>query len=332
MTEKAIYDKNSEIFYLYDCKLCNPNGDPDDENKPRMDYETGRNLVSDVRLKRYFRDYFAQKGMEIFVGQNEGFSDNAKTAMAKILGLKNEKKINILEDDVKKFLLKTIDSRLFGAVVPDVVVNKGKAKKNFAITGPVQFNWGYSLNRVSIIPSNAITSHFQTGKQSDKENQTGKGAGAIGKDYRLYYSLIGFYGIISAARAKETYLSEEDVALLDEALIKAIPLTATSRSKNNQMPRLVLRVEYNKNMFIGDLRRYVKFMPKKKEEEVRDLVDYELDVDLLVDVLAKYKDAINLVRVCQDRDLMLKGGKTLKRMLIEKGFSEDKVKHFDVAS
>jgi len=38
--------------------LCNPNGDPDEENRPRMDYESGRNLVSDVRLKRYLRDYW----------------------------------------------------------------------------------------------------------------------------------------------------------------------------------------------------------------------------------------------------------------------------------
>jgi CRISPR-associated protein Csh2 len=48
---------NSDILFIYDAKLCNPNGDPDDENKPRMDYDTQTNLVSDVRLKRYLRDY-----------------------------------------------------------------------------------------------------------------------------------------------------------------------------------------------------------------------------------------------------------------------------------
>ncbi len=330
--EKKIYDKNSEILYLYDCKLCNPNGDPDDENKPRMDYETGRNLVSDVRLKRYFRDYFAQSGNVVFIRQSDGFLDNAKTAMAKILNIKNTKKVKIDINKVKEFLEKTIDTRLFGAVIPDVSVVKDKLEKNFALTGPVQFNWGYSLNKVLIMPSSSITSHFQTGKQSEDETSKSKGSGAIGKDYRLYYSLIAFYGIISSARAKETLLSYADVAKLDEALIKAIPLTATSRSKNNQMPRLVLRVEYDKSVFIGDLRRYVEFMPKKKEEEVRDLTDYEVDADKLVELLAAHKNDISLVRVCQDRDLMLKGGKTLKRMLIEKGFDEGKVKHFEVAS
>ena len=44
--------KNSEILYLYDAKFTNPNGDPDEENRPRMDYEREINLVSDLRLKR----------------------------------------------------------------------------------------------------------------------------------------------------------------------------------------------------------------------------------------------------------------------------------------
>ena len=50
-------ENNSEILFIYDAKMCNPNGDPDDENKPRMDYDRNINLVSDLRLKRYIRDY-----------------------------------------------------------------------------------------------------------------------------------------------------------------------------------------------------------------------------------------------------------------------------------
>ncbi|MFY9411841.1 MAG: type I CRISPR-associated protein Cas7, partial [Dethiobacteria bacterium] len=45
----SVIEQNSEILFLYDAKLCNPNGDPDDENRPRMDYDRERCLVSDVR-------------------------------------------------------------------------------------------------------------------------------------------------------------------------------------------------------------------------------------------------------------------------------------------
>ena len=56
-----------EIVFVYDVKDGNPNGDPMDSNKPRMDVATGINIVSDVRLKRTIRDYLMKKGEEIFV-------------------------------------------------------------------------------------------------------------------------------------------------------------------------------------------------------------------------------------------------------------------------
>ncbi len=58
----------SEILFLYDIQNANPNGDPNDENKPRIDEETGNNIVTDVRLKRTIRDYLMEeKKQEIFV-------------------------------------------------------------------------------------------------------------------------------------------------------------------------------------------------------------------------------------------------------------------------
>ena len=47
----------TEIVFLYDIADGNPNGDPNDENRPRMDMESRRAKISDVRLKRTVRDY-----------------------------------------------------------------------------------------------------------------------------------------------------------------------------------------------------------------------------------------------------------------------------------
>ncbi|MHC1574778.1 MAG: type I CRISPR-associated protein Cas7, partial [Candidatus Methanogasteraceae archaeon] len=72
----------SELVFLYDLKDANPNGDPLDENKPRIDEETGINLVTDVRLKRTIRDYLYKfKKQEIFVREietGEGHIQDAK--------------------------------------------------------------------------------------------------------------------------------------------------------------------------------------------------------------------------------------------------------------
>lgn len=90
--EKKIIDKNSEILFTYDAKLCNPNGDPDEENRPRMDWEKEINLVSDVRVKRYIRDYLEDIGQKIYVRKIEGKSEKPEkvldaTAKEKILKL-----------------------------------------------------------------------------------------------------------------------------------------------------------------------------------------------------------------------------------------------------
>jgi Cas7 group CRISPR-associated protein Csh2 len=67
-----IIKQNSEFLFLFEANMTNPNGDPDQENKPRMDYETNTLLVSDARRKRDCRDFMKEKGYQIFVGYSGG--------------------------------------------------------------------------------------------------------------------------------------------------------------------------------------------------------------------------------------------------------------------
>ena len=45
-------DKRYEFVLLFDIANGNPNGDPDADNAPRVDPETGHGLVTDVCIKR----------------------------------------------------------------------------------------------------------------------------------------------------------------------------------------------------------------------------------------------------------------------------------------
>lgn len=303
--------RNSDILFIYDAKLCNPNGDPDDENKPRMDYTTGRNLVSDVRLKRYIRDYLSDKGYEVFVSKVEEATVDA-TKRLEILFEdyeENGKKVKVdinkpEEKHIQWMLNKLIDVRMFGATMP-IKAKEGTTRgASNTFTGPVQFNWGYSLNKVQIVESSTITSTF-AGR--------GEEYSTMGKDWRVYYSLIAFHGIISGKRAKWTRLSEKDIKLLDNSLLKSIPLQATTRSKIGQTPRLLLRIEYNDDAsFLGDLRRYVKVEP---EENLRDINELKLVVMPLLDLMETNKNKINKIYLWQHEDLKLKEGNTLKKLL-----------------
>ncbi|MCR1970753.1 type I-B CRISPR-associated protein Cas7/Csh2 [Clostridium cochlearium] len=267
---------NSEILYLYDAKLTNPNGDPDEENRPRMDYERDINLVSDLRLKRYIRDYLLSRGYELFVMK---LNDKPVTAEKRTKALKS------FDDDT--ILDTLIDVRMFGATMPVKGDNK-------TFIGPIQFNWGYSLNKVELLES-SITSHFSTGEN--------KIQGAIGKDYRVKYSLIAFSGVVSGKRAQKTKLKNEDIELLDEAMKNAIPELVT-RSKIGQYPRLYMRVEYKDDeTILGDLRDYISL--KQTEESIRDIRECELEIDELVDFLNKNKDRIKCINYHYDERLKL---------------------------
>lgn len=68
---KSPIKTSSDFLFIYEAIQCNPNGDPDQENKPRMDYGTGTNLVTDTRVKRYIRDYLKSMNYEIFVDMVE---------------------------------------------------------------------------------------------------------------------------------------------------------------------------------------------------------------------------------------------------------------------
>ncbi len=288
---------NSEILFIYDAQMCNPNGDPDEENRPRMDYATQTNLVSDVRLKRYIRDYLQEKGFNLYVQKGEkGKTVDASGRIKEVLN--RDKLEKLTEQDLNLLLEKLIDVRLFGATMPIKLEGKGQS---IAFTGPVQFNWGYSLNKVYLLDSQSITSHFSSGETQEQ--------GTIGKDYRVKYSFIAFHGVISGYNAKNTGLKEEDIALLDEAIVKAIPLHAT-RSKVGQEPRLYLRVEYNSDGFIlGDLRKWVELVKvdNKKDEELFSVKDIQLDIAQLINELKSIQEHVAQVYVWHDKNLKLIG-------------------------
>jgi len=291
------YSRNSDFLFIYDAKMCNPNGDPDDENKPRMDYATKTNLVSDVRLKRYIRDYLQGLGHQIFVSKVDDKTVNATERLERLFenfeenGKKGGVDINKLEDKhIKWILSQLIDVRMFGATMPI------KAKP-ITFTGPIQINWGYSLNKVDMIESSSITSTFAGRTRENTEEEYG----TFGKDWRIYYSLIAFHGIISGKRAEKTNLSEEDVKLFDKAIIEAIPLEATTRSKIGQTPRLYLRLEYKDDKtFLGDLRRYVSL---EEKESLRDIEDVKLDFSKLKEKAQELKNEIEKIYLWVHPDL-----------------------------
>lgn len=273
---------NSEILFLFDAKQSNPNGDMDDENKPRMDWETETNLVSDVRLKRYIRDYLENfKGEDLFI-------TNLGEPTKKEIDAKSKSK-NKLKDKGKE-PKDAIDVKMFGAVLAE----KGSSSH---FTGPIQFNWGYSLNKVELQETKTIV-----GSISEE---------SIGKDFRVKYSFIAFSGSINSKNTGDdefkVNLTEEDIKLFDEAMIKSIPLSRT-RSKIGQTPRLYLRVELkNGNSFLKDLREFIKLDNQEELKKINSIEGAKLNCVKLGEYLKENKDIIEKIYYFKDKNLNIEG-------------------------
>jgi len=318
MEENNIIQNSSDFIFIYEAIQCNPNGDPDQENKPRMDYDTKTNLVTDVRVKRFIRDYLKAKGHNIFVDMEgehqvtmdqklkvvvemsmtdstlieEVFKDDRESLKTykdlleksnsfsdvweQLTGKSTAKKYKDSNILFLQYLIKKrfIDIRMFGSAFAIAGFNK-------AYTGPIQLNWGYSLNKVELIDSSSIITIM------NEESNT------FGKDYRVYYSLLAFNGTINKNAAKTTGLTEKDVDLFRNSIWQAISASPT-RSKLNQYPKLYVEIIYNEgfsNGQFGDLRNYVHSKPATglSDKQVRKFSDLEVNADDLMQLIIKHK-------------------------------------------
>jgi CRISPR-associated protein Csh2 len=332
----------SEIVFLYDMKLNNPNGDPMNGNAPRIDEETGRCLVTDVRLKRTVRDYLYEKGYngknnkDIFIREVilDGFTKDVKTRSKDFIipnninekendiiqkyksgEIKNDqlkpeekKKIQaiLLSNAHKNILEQNIDIRLFGGTLAQDIINKD----SITFTGPVQFGMGISLNKVR---QKSIAHSFVMASGDEKT------AGSLAEENIIKYGLFGFHGVINENAAIHTNLNDFDVEELLDGIWNGTKNLLT-RSKKGQMPRLLLKIDYQPGFFIGDLVELLKLIPNEgmNEEDYSDIADFSIDTSDLISALRKHSEKIISVKVeVDDRVKLSKNIPTLQELKIQ---------------
>jgi CRISPR-associated protein Csh2 len=277
-----VIKNRSEVLFMYDVTYANPNGDPNDENKPRIDEETGINIVTDVRLKRTIRDYLDQfKGLDIFIKEIREDDGNLKT---------KEKRLSDYKNDPNEILRNCIDIRLFGATL-------AIQDKTITLTGPVQFNFGHSLHRVNL--------QFVKGTTVMPSGE-GRAQGTMTERYILPYSFIVFYGVINenTAKTQQIPLTPKDIDLMLEAMWYGT-INLTTGSKFGHMPRFLMQIIYKEgvNYHIGELDRLIKMESDVEDEEIREISQFTINFEELIKKLSKKRENIELVRLCLDERL-----------------------------
>lgn len=284
--------EKSEILFLYESKYSIPNGDPF-TGEQRYDEETKQVLVSDVRIKRFVRDYFIEKNnlaiangeepkYEVYVfndksqisegSKESGASARMQSLWKKYYPQKPGKKE--MEAAALSLLKKCIDVRLFGGISTekDAAVN---------LTGPVQFALlNPSLNKTD------LRIHQNTSVFSSSADKT---RGAIGTTSVVPYALNKIHGWINPYSALQTELNQGDIEELFTALWASVN-NANTRTKSNQNALLLLQIVYaNPTDKIYGVDKAISITTEKQEEQIRDSEDYNFDFSGLAEIAKNEK-------------------------------------------
>lgn len=251
------YIKNRYDFvFLYDVKDGNPNGDPDFDNQPRIDFETREGLVSDVCIKRKVRNYIQLKveageldasKYDIFIRQGNVLNDIINGEKKKVENDENKGRIALCD--------RYYDIRTFGAVLS---TGDGLG----VVRGPVQFVFSRSIDSIDSRTHSLTRCCVTDKKDSSKEN-------TFGNKSTVSYGLYRMHGYVSAFDGEKYHFTEEDLHLLWEALANAFEHDhAAARGEMNARALIVFKHESK----LGNARAAQLFELVKVEK--KDNVDY----------------------------------------------------------
>ena len=338
-----------EILFVKCVKNGIPNRDPlrDSDARRLFGEDDGRISLSDVSIKRDVRDYVLARfpgggdGKNRFVFVRKEYSPDGKTLLGRdglaqaILdkvreskpaespseegqakpGKKGKGKGVSGEGDGRALMMAAaFDMRVFGAVF-------SVSGKSFNQTGPVQFGWAHSLHPVETkytqgtvcMPSKDAPTAAEVAE--DKEAK-GKTQGTIWTQYQLPFAVFAMPGVINAAIAGQTGMTEKDTDLLLAGLWKGT-FHRQARGRGIQQPLLLLHVEYADPFFrIGFLEEGLTLVPGRDQggrdkwlggAPPTDLADVTLDLTGVAERLARHQAKIARVRLWVDPLLRVSG-------------------------
>lgn len=205
---------------------ANPNGDPLNGNRPRVNYE-GFGELSDVSIKRKIRNRLMEANKDwVFVQSDDNRNDEYRSLKSRAEGalkgvdMKNDKKYR--EAACKQW----IDVRAFG----QVFAYSGKKRKagekssedggdeasvSIGIRGPVSIHPAFSVATVQ----DRISSTQITKSVNGEDTKDGKrSSDTMGMKHRVDHGVYVFYGSMNPQLAEKTGFSDKDAESIKEAL------------------------------------------------------------------------------------------------------------------
>nr|DAG52737.1 MAG TPA: hypothetical protein [Caudoviricetes sp.] len=209
---KKILQNKIDFCVIISVDGANPNGDPLNDNRPRITYE-GYGEISDVCIKRKIRNRLQDMGENIFVQSSEKCNDGCKSLTERAMAFepfKNEYKKKLSDADVIRKVTSEnwIDVRAFGQVFPfkglGVTTN---------VRGCVSIGAARSLNEINVETVKITKSVNLDTTEDDRKDKT-----TIAEKHIVNKAAYVFYGSIFPQLAQINNFTEKDTEKIHHAL------------------------------------------------------------------------------------------------------------------
>ena len=211
-----------DFMVTLEVREANANGDPLSGNMPRTDAK-GYGLMSDVAIKRKIRNRMQDMGQPIFVQANDRIEDEFKSLEKRFSQHFTTK---TPDDEIEQQANQMwLDVRSFGQVFTYL------PKKSISVRGPVSISMAKSLEPI-VISSLQIT---RSTNGMEAKNDSGRSSDTMGTKHFVDYGIYVVKGSINANFAEKTGFSQEDAAVLKEALVSLFENDASSARPEGSM-------------------------------------------------------------------------------------------------
>jgi len=273
--------KNKADFaVIVHVKNANPNGDPLNGNRPRVNYD-GLGELSDVCIKRKIRNRMMQEGHPIFVQSDDNKIDDYPSLRARAVGVLGK---DILKDGKKLFekaCKEWIDVRAFGQVFAYEGEKKGDEEKkgqgvSVGIRGPVSVHPAFSVAPVSDRVSSIQITKSVSGEGEGKK----KASDTMGMKHRVDHGVYVFYGSMNPQLATKTGFSDKDAEAIKEALRTLFKNDESSaRPAGSMEVHKVYWWKHNsKNGQYSSAKVHRLLEVKPNKDEPKDIQDYDIEL------------------------------------------------------
>lgn len=225
-----------DALLLFDVVDSNPNGDPDNAGKPRIDYDSGRGIVSDVSLKRKIRDsvilrieqgLIAQDRNLIFIRRGDSLNEQLEAAYRAVGEEVPKKSKDATSEQISKVTAymkdNYFDVRMFGAVM-----STGNAPAD-RVTGPLTVGLARSLDRV--LPMELGITRIASTKEESKENASQMGSKTV-IPYGLYAARVHYQP------TRDNRVTEADLDLLWGSIATMFEVTRSAARPSVNVRRI----------------------------------------------------------------------------------------------